>query len=512
MSVADALRWMEGIIIDPAKAEVCKRLAGDVRTRLAFLVEVGLDYLTLQRTSGTLSGGEAQRIRLATQLGAGLSGVIYVLDEPSIGLHAADTARLIGALTRLRDLGNTVVVVEHDEEIIRAADWLIDIGPGAGAAGGELLAAGVPGEIVSPTGEWLRKKCRVMSDPWKEKSEERGELLIRGAREHNLRNLEVVIPLGRLVCLSGPSGSGKSTLADDILRRALARHFNGSGEAPGAHDGIEGLDFIEKLVVADQSPIGRSPRSNPATFSGVFDLVRELFTKLSLSKQRGYGPGRFSFNAAGGRCERCQGNGRLKIAMHFLPDAWVACPACGGRRFNRETLEVTYKGKSIAEVLALSVAEAREFFRPIPKIRRILETLEDLGLGYLQLGQPANTLSGGEAQRLKLAVELAKPQAPHTLYLFDEPTTGLHFGDVEKLLTAFFKLRDAGHSVLVVEHHLDVIAAADWVIELGPGGGIHGGNLVAEGPPGVIRGNQQSPTGRALAATGPRATRSIRPV
>ena len=499
MGVGDAMRWIEGISFDPAKAEVCKRLASDVRTRLAFLAEVGLDYLTLQRTSGTLSGGEAQRIRLATQLGAGLSGVIYVLDEPSIGLHAADTARLIGALTRLRDLGNTVVVVEHDEEIIRAADWLIDIGPGAGAAGGELLAAGVPMEICSPTGEWLRGKCRVISDQWKVKREDRGKLVIRGAREHNLRNLKVVIPLGRLVCVSGPSGSGKSTLADDILRRALMRHFNGSGEAPGEHDGIDGLELIEKCVVADQSPIGRSPRSNPATFTGVFDLVRDLFTKLNLSKQRGYGAGRFSFNAAGGRCERCQGNGRLKIEMHFLPDAWVPCPACGGRRFNRETLEVTYKGKSIAEVLALSVSQARVFFRPIPKIHRILETLEDLGLGYLQLGQPANTLSGGEAQRLKLAVELAKPAAPHTLYLFDEPTTGLHFGDVEKLLAAFFKLRDAGHSVLVVEHHLDVIAASDWLIELGPGGGIHGGNLVAEGPPGVIAKNKDSPTGRALA-------------
>jgi excinuclease ABC subunit A len=500
LSAADAMRWIDGIEFEEGKAEVCKRLASDVRTRLAFLMEVGLDYLTLQRTSGTLSGGEAQRIRLATQLGAGLSGVIYVLDEPSIGLHAADTARLIGALVRLRDLGNTVVVVEHDEEIIRAADWLIDIGPGAGAAGGELLAAGVPGEIDSPTGEWLRSKCRVISDQWTEKRGKCGQLVIRGAREHNLRNLDVVIPLGRLVCLSGPSGSGKSTLADDILRRVLARHFHGSGEAPGKHDGIEGLDLIEKFVVADQSPIGRSPRSNPATFTGVFDLVRDLFTKLNLSKQRGYGPGRFSFNAAGGRCERCQGNGRLKIEMHFLPDAWVPCPACNGRRFNRETLEVTYKGESIAEVLALSVSEARVFFRPIPKIHRILETLEDLGLGYLQLGQPANTLSGGEAQRLKLAVELAKPQAPHTLYLFDEPTTGLHFGDVEKLLFAFLKLRDAGHSVLVVEHHLDVIAASDWVIELGPGGGIHGGLLVAEGPPDVIRKNKKSPTGRALAA------------
>ncbi|GAA5123286.1 excinuclease ABC subunit A [Luteolibacter yonseiensis] len=499
LSVADAMRWLEGFVVDPAMAEVCGRLASDVRIRLAFLEEVGLGYLTLERTSGTLSGGEAQRIRLATQLGAGLSGVIYVLDEPSIGLHAADTARLIGALTRLRDLGNTVVVVEHDEEIIRAADWLIDIGPGAGAAGGTLLAAGVPVEIASPTGEWLRGGGIGFkgSAPGEEK---RGELVIRGAREHNLKNLDVRIPLGRLVCLTGPSGSGKSTLADDILRRALARHFNGSGEAPGLHDGIEGLELIEKCVVADQSPIGRSPRSNPATFTGVFDLVRDLFTKLNLSKQRGYGPSRFSFNAAGGRCERCQGNGRLKIEMHFLPDAWVPCPACSGRRFNRETLEVTYKGKSIAEVLELSVAEARTFFRPIPKIHHILEILEDLGLGYLKLGQPANTLSGGEAQRLKLAVELARPQAPHTLYLFDEPTTGLHFGDVEKLLAAFFKLRDAGHSVLVVEHHLDVIAAADWLVELGPGGGVNGGTLVDQGPPEKIRKNKKSPTGRALAA------------
>ncbi len=501
LGVAEAMEWMEGISFEPATAAICQRLADDVRKRLAFLTEVGLDYLTLDRTSGTLSGGEAQRIRLATQLGAGLSGVIYVLDEPSIGLHAADTERLIGALTRLRDLGNTVVVVEHDEGIIRAADWLIDIGPGAGAAGGELLGAGLPGEISSPTGEWLRKKfASFQGSVFRE--EERGELVIRGAREHNLKNLDVAIPLGRLVALTGPSGSGKSTLADDILRRALARHFNGSGEAPGRHDGIAGLELIEKCVVADQSPIGRSPRSNPATFTGVFDLVRDLFTKLKLSKQRGYGPGRFSFNAAGGRCERCQGNGRLKIEMHFLPDAWVACPACGGRRFNRETLEVTYKGKSIADVLELSVSEAREFFRPIPKIHRILETLEQLGLGYLQLGQPANTLSGGEAQRLKLAVELAKPQAPHTLYLFDEPTTGLHFGDVEKLLGAFFKLRDAGHSVLVVEHHLDVIRAADWVIELGPGGGKYGGTLVAEGSPAAIRKHKTSPTGRALAGKG----------
>jgi excinuclease ABC subunit A len=498
LGVQEALRWVCGFTPESAKAEVCRRLASDVGKRLEFLVEVGLDYLTLDRSSGTLSGGEAQRIRLATQLGAGLSGVIYVLDEPSVGLHAADTQRLIGALLRLRDLGNTVVVVEHDEEIIRVADCLIDVGPGAGAAGGEILGVGVPLELESPTGRWLRGEMPIFPvNPPADQGQ--ACLWIRGAREHNLRDLDVSIPLGRLVCLSGPSGSGKSTLADDILRRALVRHFHGTGELPGAHESLEGLEFIEKCVVADQSPIGRSPRSNPATFTGVFELIRDLFTKLNLSKQRGYGAGRFSFNAAGGRCERCQGNGRLKIEMHFLPDAWVPCPACGGRRFNRETLEVTYKGKSIADVLALSVSEAMEFFRPIPKIRHVLEILEDLGLGYLQLGQAANTLSGGEAQRLKLAVELARPQAPHTLYLFDEPTTGLHFGDVERLLRAFLRLRDAGHSVLVVEHHLDVVAAADWVIELGPGGGSHGGRLVAQGPPGALAADASSPTGRALA-------------
>ena len=511
LGVAEAIAWLAGCLMDPVSSDVCQRLVHDVRTRLVFLEEVGLDYLTLDRASGTLSGGEAQRIRLATQLGAGLSGVIYVLDEPSIGLHATDTARLIGALIRLRDAGNTVVVVEHDEDIIRAADHVIDLGPGAGAAGGLLLDTGPPLEITSATGQWLRGRQVPISDrPAAESLTElnlglvpakgsRPALVIRGACEHNLRNLDVTIPLGKLVCLCGPSGSGKSTLADDILRRALARHFHGSGESPGQHDRIDGLGLIEKCVVADQSPIGRSPRSNPATFIGAFEWIRGLFALLALSKQRGYGAGRFSFNAAGGRCERCQGNGRLKIEMHFLPDAWVTCPACDGRRFNRETLEVTYKGRSIAEVLNLQVSEALTFFRPIPKLRRVLAILDELGLGYLQLGQAANTLSGGEAQRLKLALELARPQAPHTLYLFDEPTTGLHFGDVARLLGAFRRLRDAGHSVLVVEHHLDVIAAADWVIELGPGGGTHGGFLVAEGPPAHIRQHPDSPTGRALA-------------
>lgn len=497
LGVRDAKEWLDGFSPDETKAEVCKRLASDVKERLSFLSEVGLDYLTLDRTSGTLSGGEAQRIRLATQLGAGLSGVLYVLDEPSIGLHAADTERLIGALTRLRDLGNTVVVVEHDEEIIRAADWVIDMGPGAGTEGGLVIGEGKPEDLKSETGVWLAEK-KELNGGKGALSLGLGELVIRGAREHNLRNIDVKIPLGRLVCLTGPSGSGKSTLADDILRRVLARHFNGTGESPGAHDSVEGMELIEKCVVADQSPIGRSPRSNPATFTGAFDLIRDLFAKLVLSKQRGYGPARFSFNAAGGRCERCLGNGRLKIEMHFLPDAWVVCPACGGKRFNRETLEVTFKGKSISNVLEMSVADAAVFFRAIPKLYKVLSILEELGLGYLRLGQPANTLSGGEAQRLKLAVELAKPQAPHTLYLFDEPTTGLHFGDVEKLLGAFAKLRDAGHSVLVVEHQLDVIAAADWVIELGPGGGKNGGSIVCEGTPVQVMKKKDSPTGKAL--------------
>lgn len=501
LSVADAAEWLDGLVVDQAQGEACRRLVDDVRKRLAFLAEVGLDYLGLDRASGTLSGGEAQRIRLATQLGAGLSGVIYVLDEPSIGLHAADTDRLIAALMRLRDLGNTVVVVEHDEAIIRAADHVIDMGPGAGTAGGQVLATGTPAEIASPTGEWLRSGQRVMRDGPLALMDF-GSLVIRGAREHNLQNLDVTLPLGKLLVLCGPSGSGKSTLVDDILLRVLTRHLSGKGETPGAHDKIEGLAQIAKCVVADQSPIGRSPRSNPATFTGAFDLIRALFAQLSLSKQRGYGAGRFSFNAAGGRCERCQGNGRLKIEMHFLPDAWVTCPACGGKRFNRETLEVMYKGRTIAEVLALQVSEALELFRPIPKLNHILSTLEDLGLGYVKLGQAANTLSGGEAQRLKLAVELAKPSAAHTLYLFDEPTTGLHFGDVQRLLDAFCKLRDAGHSVLVIEHHLDVIAAADHVIELGPGGGVRGGCLVAQGTPAEIAATAGSPTGKALSNPG----------
>ncbi|MEK7950487.1 excinuclease ABC subunit UvrA [Luteolibacter soli] len=500
LPVEEADGWLGGLRLPEDRAEICGQLAGGVAERLGFLKEVGLGYLGLDRSSATLSGGEAQRIRLATQLGSGLTGVLYVLDEPSIGLHAEDTGKLIAALKRLRDRGNTVVVVEHDEEMIRAADWMIELGPGAGKEGGALLASGRPESFpeTSPTKRWLES-------PLPEPAKGAGfpllgdALMIRGASEHNLRDLDVRVPLGGIVCLSGPSGSGKSTLADDVLLRALKRHFHNSGDPPGRHRAIEGMEFLGKVVAVDQSAIGRSPRSNPATFTGMFDAIRELYSKLPLSRQRGYGAGRFSFNTHGGRCENCEGAGRLKIEMNFLPDAWIICRSCGGKRFNRETLEMRFKGMSIADALDLTAGEALAAFAAVPKLRRTLEVLGELGLGYLRLGQAANTLSGGEAQRLKLAVELSKPAAPHTLYFFDEPTTGLHFGDVDRLLTAFRGLREAGHSVLVVEHHLDVIAAADWVIDLGPGGGREGGQLVAEGTPQAIAKIAASPTGRALA-------------
>ncbi|MGB1130729.1 MAG: excinuclease ABC subunit UvrA, partial [Haloferula sp.] len=502
LAVEEALDWLEGVRLPQERKDVCEPLVEELKQRIGFLRDVGLGYLGLGRASGSLSGGESQRIRLATQLGSGLTGVLYVLDEPSIGLHAEDTGRLVKVLERLRDRGNTVIVVEHDEAIIRAADWLVELGPGAGREGGALLANGVPSEIgdQSPTAKWLRSPHRLPK-PSRSSSGLFGEsLVIRGAEEHNLQNIDVSVPLGSFCCLTGPSGSGKSTLANDILMKALRRSLQGSADRPGKHRAIEGMEFIDKAVIVDQSPIGRSPRSNPATFTGLFDQIRALFAKLPLSRQRGYGPGRFSFNTRGGRCERCEGAGRIRIEMHFLPDAWVECQACRGRRFNRETLEVAYKGMSIAEVLEMSISEARSVFSTIPKLAQLLTILDELGLGYLSLGQQANTLSGGEAQRLKLAVELARPAAAHTFYFFDEPTTGLHFGDVEKLLGAFFKLREAGHSVLVVEHHLDVIAAADHVIDLGPGGGREGGELVACGNPRSLTEVAESATGRALKA------------
>ncbi|MFM2171074.1 MAG: hypothetical protein RI957_1303 [Verrucomicrobiota bacterium] len=497
LPVEQAMDWLVGLDIDPEKRAVVEGVVSELKKRLGFLQDVGLDYLSLQRGSGTLSGGEAQRIRLASQLGSGLSGVLYVLDEPSIGLHPRDTGRLIRTLLRLRDSGNSVVVVEHDECIIRHADWLIELGPGAGREGGELLGSGPLTALGHlPTVRWLHH-----AREWPEirsVSAQAHWLTFRRVRERNLREIDVRIPLGHMVALTGPSGSGKSTLAEDVIARALNRYFSRSGDMPGAFDCMDGAERLNKVILLDQSPIGKSPRSNPATYSGLFDLIRELYAKLPLSRQRGYQANRFSFNVRGGRCERCEGAGRIKIEMHFLPDGWVTCGSCQGQRFNRETLEVFYKGHHIADILSLSIDQAAELFQPMPKLHRLLEIMRELGLGYLSLGQAANTLSGGEAQRLKLAVELARPAASQTLYLFDEPTTGLHFGDVEKLLHAFRRLRDAGHTVLIVEHHLDVIAACDWVIDLGPGGGERGGCIVAQGTPAELLETAESATAMAL--------------
>ncbi|MEO1857179.1 MAG: excinuclease ABC subunit UvrA [Rubritalea sp.] len=498
-SVEDSIEWLKTIILPENKQEVAGGLVEAVRERLGFLHEVGLGYLPLDRTSASLSGGESQRIRLATQIGAGLAGVVYVLDEPSIGLHQEDNARLIGALKRLRDVGNTVVVVEHDEEMIRESDWVIDIGPVAGANGGYILAEGTPESVSknegSPTGKWLNQPIQPLSFG---REATMGDLVVRGAREHNLQNLDVRFPLGQIVCVTGPSGSGKSTLTNRILKRALARKFHGAKAVPGKHDSIEGYEGIDRMVVVDQSPLGKSPRSNPATYTGALDHVRQIFAKLPLSRQRGYKAGRFSFNVRGGRCERCQGDGKIKIDMHFLSDVYVHCDACNGQRYNRETLEVTYKGVSIADVLAMTAEEGYAFFQAIPKLEAILKSLCEVGLGYMKLGQAANTLSGGEAQRVKLATELAKKSAGNALYLLDEPTTGLHFQDVAVLMTVLKKLRDEGNSLIVVEHQLDVIREADWVIDLGPSGGELGGQIVAEGPPAEIKKVNESATGRWL--------------
>ncbi len=499
LSVEAALSWLAELSLPQDRGDALAGVVDDTTRRLRFLDDVGLAYLTLDRASNTLSGGEAQRIRLATQIGAGLSGVIYVLDEPSIGLHSADNARLIAALERLRDIGNTVVIVEHDEEMIRSADWLIDIGPGAGIHGGKLLAAGTPEQVISHkdsiTGKWLSGESKRELN--KKAAEKIGELVIRNARENNLQGIDVVIPLGMLVSITGPSGSGKSTLVDRILRRVLARHFNHASAKPGAHDDIEGIEHLDKVIVVDQKPLGRSPRSNPATYTGALDLIRALFAKLPLSRQRGYGVGRFSFNMQGGRCEKCQGDGAIRLDMHFLNDVYITCDSCAGRRYNRETLEVSYKGCNIAEVLEMTAEDAARFFQNVPKLARILNALCDVGLGYIQLGQSANTLSGGEAQRVKLAHELSRPNTGHCLYLLDEPTTGLHYNDVQVLLDVLFRLRDNGNSLVVVEHNLDVISVSDWVIDLGPGGGRHGGQVVAAGTPAEIA-SSESPTGEYL--------------
>lgn len=488
------------LVLAESHRETMQVVVSELRKRLSFLEEVGLGYLSMDRASGSLSGGEFQRVRLATQLGAGLSGVIYVLDEPSIGLHAEDNERLISALTRLRDLGNTVVVVEHDEAMVRAADEIIEIGPEAGVRGGLLVAQGDVEAVKkcdTATGRWLSRGGGLEAGRVR-KAGKKGVLKIVGPTEHNLKGETVEIPLGLLVGITGPSGSGKSTLVDGILRRSLARTFHRAKEVPGAHDKIEGVEQLEKVIVVDQSALGKSPRSNPATYSGAFDLIRDLFAKLPLSRQRGYQAGRFSFNVKGGRCEKCQGGGAIRVDMHFLPDVWIDCEACQGERYNRETLEVRYRGKSIADILEMTIEEGREFFGAVPKLSAMMRALFDVGLGYLKLGQAANTLSGGEAQRVKLACELGKTTMGHTLYLLDEPTTGLHYQDVMVLLEVLERLRDEGHSLVVVEHNLDVIAACDHLIDLGPVGGDEGGYIVAKGTPKQVAKVKRSATGRAL--------------
>ncbi len=484
-------------------AEIAGPILKEVRERLRFLVDVGLDYLTLGRSAESLSGGEAQRIRLATQIGSRLVGVLYILDEPSIGLHQRDNARLLTTLEQLRDLGNTVIVVEHDEETMRAADYVIDMGPGAGKHGGEIIASGTVDEIVrnprSITGKYLSGECEVALPASRRAPDSKRMIRIQNAREHNLRNVNAEIPLGLFVAVTGVSGSGKSTLIEDILHQSLARHFYRARVIPGAHDRITGLEHIDKVIDIDQSPIGRTPRSNPATYTGLFTPIRELFAELPEAKIRGYGPGRFSFNVKGGRCEACQGDGLVKIEMHFLPDVYVPCEVCKGKRYNRETLEVRFRGQSIAEVLDMTVEDALAFFENQPRVRQKLETMNDVGLGYIHLGQSATTLSGGEAQRIKLATELSKRDTGRTFYILDEPTTGLHFEDVRVLLHVLHRLVDRGNTVLVIEHNLDVIKTADWIIDLGPEGGTRGGTIVAAGTPEAVAVVEASHTGRYLA-------------
>jgi excinuclease ABC subunit A len=495
------LEWMAGLSLSKKEEAIARRILKEVRARLQFMVNVGLDYLTLDRTAVTLAGGEAQRIRLATQIGSQLMGVLYVLDEPSIGLHQRDNARLIRTLEEMRDLGNTLIVVEHDEATIRAADWIIDLGPGAGEHGGEVVCAGTLEDIVacpeSLTGAYLSGRQSILV-PERRREGNGGKLVIRGAREHNLKDVDVTIPLGKFVCITGVSGSGKSTLLVDVLYRRLAQMLHRARERAGEHAAIEGMEHVDKIINIDQSPIGRTPRSNPATYTNLFTPIRELFAKLPESKIRGYKPGRFSFNVKGGRCEACQGHGTLRIEMQFLPDIYVPCDVCRGRRYNRETLQVRYKEKNIAEVLDLTVDEAMDFLAAFPTIQRKLKTLQDVGLGYIRLGQPAPTLSGGEAQRVKLSRELSKRATGHTLYVLDEPSVGLHAADVDKLIAVLNRLVDAGNTVVIIEHHPDIIKVADWIIDLGPEGGDAGGEIVAEGTPEQIAKVKASYTGQFL--------------
>jgi excinuclease ABC subunit A len=504
LPINTALVFFRELVLDGQRAEIAAKIIEEIVSRLGFLANVGLDYLTLARSAETLSGGEAQRIRLASQIGAGLVGVMYVLDEPSIGLHQRDNARLLATLTHLRDLGNTVIVVEHDEEAIRAADFVLDIGPGAGVHGGEVVAQGTPEEIEkhreSLTAKYLRGDERIELPALRLASDPARQLVIRGASGNNLRAVTASIPVGLFTAITGVSGSGKSTLINDTLYASVARHLYGSSLEAAPCETIEGLDHFDKVVDIDQSPIGRTPRSNPATYTGLFGPIRELFAATPVARERGYGPGRFSFNVRGGRCEACQGDGLIKVEMHFLPDVYVPCDVCKGKRYNRETLEVRYKDRTVDDVLAMTVEEALGFFEAIPVLRRKLETLTDVGLSYITLGQSATTLSGGEAQRIKLARELSKRDTGRTLYILDEPTTGLHFHDIRQLMVVLMRLRDAGNTIVVIEHNLDVIKCADWVIDLGPEGGDGGGTIVATGAPEAIAQSLASHTGRFLAA------------
>ena len=503
LSLADALAFVRGLQLSPREAKIGEQVLKEIDARLQFLLDVGLDYLTLSRSAGTLSGGEAQRIRLATQIGSGLVGVLYVLDEPSIGLHQRDNRRLIETLTKLRDMGNTLIVVEHDEDTMREADWIVDVGPGAGEHGGEIVHSGSFEDLLkntrSITGDYMAGRRRIEVPASRRPVDKKRQLTVRGARENNLKNVTVSFPLGVFTAVTGVSGSGKSTLVNDILYTSLANKLNGAKQVPGRHKSIDGLEHLDKVIHVDQSPIGRTPRSNPATYTGVFDHIRKLFAETSEAKMRGYTPGRFSFNVKGGRCEDCSGDGTLKIEMNFLPDVYVPCETCHGKRYNRETLEVHYKGKTIADVLEMPVEEAAEFFAAFTPIARHLNTLVDVGLGYIRLGQPATTLSGGEAQRVKLATELQKRSNGRSIYVLDEPTTGLHFEDIRKLLAVLQSLVDKGNSVITIEHNLDVIKCADWIVDMGPEGGSGGGTVIAEGTPEHVAAVKGSHTGAFLA-------------
>ena len=503
LSLADALAFVRGLQLSTREAKIGEQVLKEIDARLQFLLDVGLDYLTLSRSAGTLSGGEAQRIRLATQIGSGLVGVLYVLDEPSIGLHQRDNRRLIETLTKLRDMGNTLIVVEHDEDTMREADWIVDVGPGAGEHGGEIVHSGSFEELLkntkSITGDYMAGRRSIEVPASRRPVDKERQLIVRGARENNLKNVTVSFPLGVFTAVTGVSGSGKSTLVNDILYTSLANKLNGAKQVPGRHKSIDGLEHLDKVIHVDQSPIGRTPRSNPATYTGVFDHIRKLFAETSEAKMRGYTPGRFSFNVKGGRCEDCSGDGTLKIEMNFLPDVYVPCETCHGKRYNRETLEVHYKGKTIADVLEMPVEEAAEFFAAFTPIARHLNTLVDVGLGYIRLGQPATTLSGGEAQRVKLATELQKRSNGRSIYVLDEPTTGLHFEDIRKLLAVLQSLVDKGNSVITIEHNLDVVKCADWIIDMGPEGGSGGGTVIAEGTPEQVAQVKDSHTGAFLA-------------